>query len=204
LVIYVINNLSINGTSIHWHGLRQNYTNTNDGVVSITQCAQSPGDTFKYRMRATQYGCTWYHSHFSLQAWDGIFGGMFINGPATANYDEDAGPIIISDWFHDSVYALAAQAEISGPPTPENGLINGLNVFGDDDSSDQTGSRFELAFQSGSSYRLRLVNVAIDTFFKFMIESHTLTVIAIDLVPVVPFETTIVNIGIGKYNFSIS
>jgi FtsP/CotA-like multicopper oxidase with cupredoxin domain len=198
LVIHVINNLNINGTSIHWHGLRQNYTNQNDGVVSITQCAQAPGDTYTYRFRATQYGTTWYHSHFSLQAWDGVFGSFVINGPATANYDVDAGPIIVSDWFHESVYGLAAEAEVSGPPTPENGLINGSNIFGDDGSADQTGSRFELDFQTGTSYRLRLINVAIDTHWKFMIDNHTLTVIAIDLVPVVPFTVDIVSIGIGK------
>ncbi|KAJ4344882.1 uncharacterized protein N0V89_012627 [Didymosphaeria variabile] len=198
LVIHVINNLNINGTSIHWHGLRQNYTNPNDGVVSVTQCAQAPGDTFTYRMRATQYGTSWYHSHFSLQAWDGIFGSIVINGPATANYDVDAGPIIIADWFHETVYSLAQVAATGGPPTPENGLINGTNVFGDDGADNQTGSRFELDFEPGTSYRLRLINVAIDSFWKFSIDNHTLTVIAVDLVPIVPFTTDVVSIGIGE------
>ena len=27
-----------------------------------------PGQTGTYRFRATQYGSTWYHSHYSLQA----------------------------------------------------------------------------------------------------------------------------------------
>lgn len=198
LVIHVKNSLSINGTSIHWHGLRQNHTNQNDGVVSITQCAQAPGDTYTYRFRATQYGTTWYHSHFSLQAWDGVFGSIVINGPATANYEVDAGPIIIADWFHQSVYSLAAQARTGGPPTPQNGLINGTNVYGADGADNQTGSRFTMDFTSGTSYRLRLINVAIDSFWKFMIDNHTLTVIAIDLVPVEPFTTKIVSIGIGK------
>ncbi|KAL1595973.1 laccase, multicopper oxidase, benzenediol:oxygen oxidorectuctase [Paraconiothyrium brasiliense] len=199
LVIHIINNLSINGTSIHWHGLRQNYTNPNDGVVSVTQCAQAPGDTFTYRMRATQYGTTWYHSHFSLQAWDGIFGSIVINGPATANYDVDAGPIIIADWFHETVYSLQQQAATGGPPTPENGLINGTNVFGEDGADNQTGSRFELDFEPGTSYRLRLINVAIDSFWKFSIDNHTLTVIAVDLVPIVPFTTDVVSLGIGMF-----
>ena len=202
LIIHVTNHLDVNGTSIHWHGLRQNFTNGNDGVVSITQCAQAPGDTFTYRMRATQYGTTWYHSHFSLQAWDGVFGAMVINGPATQNYAEDAGPIIIADWFHQSVYQKASEAETTGPPTPQNGLINGLNVYGEDGADNQTGSRYELNFEPGSSYRLRLINVAIDSFFKFMIDNHTLTVIAIDLVPIVPFETNIINLGIGKHHDS--
>ena len=115
------NNLvnSQNGTSIHWHGIRQNHTNDQDGVVSITQCPTAPQDTITYTWRATQvndnsspsfqahlltllpqYGSTWYHSHFALQAWQGIFGGVVINGPATANYDEDLGMLFLNDWDH--------------------------------------------------------------------------------------------------------
>ncbi|KAJ5892097.1 uncharacterized protein N7473_008325 [Penicillium subrubescens] len=45
VVVHVTNHLfeSENGTSIHWHEIRQNYTNSNDGVVSITQCPTAPG-----------------------------------------------------------------------------------------------------------------------------------------------------------------
>jgi FtsP/CotA-like multicopper oxidase with cupredoxin domain len=51
-----------------------------------------------YTWRATQYGTTWYHSHFSLQAWEGVLGGIIINGPATSNYDEDKGVLFLNDW----------------------------------------------------------------------------------------------------------
>jgi FtsP/CotA-like multicopper oxidase with cupredoxin domain len=60
------------------------------------------------------------------------------------------------------------------------------------------GSRFKTNFKSGKSYRLRLVNTAIDTMFKFGIDNHTLTVIANDLVPIKPFTTQMINIGIGQ------
>lgn len=36
--IHVTNSLTANGTGIHWHGIRQNYTVQEDGVPSITQC----------------------------------------------------------------------------------------------------------------------------------------------------------------------
>ena len=36
--IHVTNSLTNNGTGIHWHGIRQNWTNQEDGVPSITQC----------------------------------------------------------------------------------------------------------------------------------------------------------------------
>jgi FtsP/CotA-like multicopper oxidase with cupredoxin domain len=44
VVVTVYNGLTDNGTSIHFHGIRQNYTNQADGVASITQCPTAPGD----------------------------------------------------------------------------------------------------------------------------------------------------------------
>jgi hypothetical protein len=92
---------STNGTSIHFHGIRQNYTNQNDGVASITQCPTPPGESITYEWRALQYGSSWYHSHFALQAWQGILGGIIINGPASTNYDKDLGMLFLNDWDHD-------------------------------------------------------------------------------------------------------
>jgi len=62
-----------------------------DGVASITQCPTAPGSSTTYTWKATQYGSSWYHSHFAFQAWDGVFGPIVIQGPASANYDVDAG-----------------------------------------------------------------------------------------------------------------
>ncbi|KAI1340237.1 multicopper oxidase [Xylariaceae sp. FL0016] len=194
VTVHVTNSLttSDNGTSIHWHGIRQNYTNQYDGVSSVTQCPTAPGDSITYTWRAVQYGTTWYHSHFSLQAWEGVAGAIIINGPATANYDEDLGPILLSDWDHSTVDQLYTEAETDGPPTLDNGLINGTNVYND------TGSRFNVSFTSGTSYRLRLINGAVDSHFKFSIDNHTMQVIATDLVPITPYDTTVLDIGMGQ------
>lgn len=56
-----------NGTSIHWHGFRQLNTGHMDGVNAVTQCPIAPGEQFTYVFNATQYGTSWYHSHYSLQ-----------------------------------------------------------------------------------------------------------------------------------------
>ncbi|EPQ65769.1 Bgt-1212 [Blumeria graminis f. sp. tritici] len=192
VVVHVTNFLENNGTSIHWHGVRQNMTNYMDGVPAITQCPIALGHSFTYRWRASQYGSSWYHSHFAVQAWDGIFGGIQINGPATANYDEDKGVLILSDWSHKTAPVLALESAISGPPPQTNGLINGTNVF------NGTGSRFETNFVAGTSYRLRLINSAADTHFRFSIDDHILTVISNDFVPIVPYNTTNLSIGIGQ------
>jgi FtsP/CotA-like multicopper oxidase with cupredoxin domain len=194
VVVHVTNSLttSNNGTSIHFHGLWQKNTNDQDGVSSITQCPTAPGESMTYTWRATQHGSTWYHSHFALQAWQGVFGGIVINGPATANYDEDLGMLFLNDWDHQTVDELYLSAEMDGPPVLDNGLINGTNTFGDG------GHRYNVSFTAGTSYRIRLVNAAVDTHWKFMIDNHTMTVIASDLVPIEPYEATVVSIGMGQ------
>jgi FtsP/CotA-like multicopper oxidase with cupredoxin domain len=163
-----------------------------DGVPSVTQCPTAPGESITYTWRATQYGSTWYHSHFALQAWEGVLGGIIINGPATANYENDMGVLFLNDWTHQTADAVYTRAETSGPPTLDNGLLNGTNVYGD------LGSRFNMTVTEGESHRIRLVNGAIDTHFKFMIDDHNLTVIAMDLVPIVPYTTTYLSIGMGQ------
>ncbi|KAJ5898494.1 hypothetical protein N7504_008782 [Penicillium tannophilum] len=201
VVVHLTNSLPDdvkNGTSIHFHGIRQLHTNQNDGVVSITQCPTAPNSTITYKWRAMQYGTTWYHSHIGLQAWEGLFGGIVINGPASANYDEDKGVIILNDWDINTVDELFDTAQLDGPPTLDNGLINGTNVFGEDGYANQTGTRFNTSFTEGTSYRLRLVNAACDTHFKFMIDNHTMTVIANDLVPITPYKTNVLNIAMGQ------
>jgi hypothetical protein len=164
-----------------------------DGVVSITQCPTAPGSTVTYKWRAMQYGTTWYHSHIGLQAWEGLFGGIVIHGPASENYDKDLGVMFLNDWDISTVDELYDYAQSEGPPTLDNGLINGTNVYGSDEGN-QTGWRWNTTFAEGTSYRLRLVNAAVDTHFKFIVDNHTLTVIANDLVPIQPYETTVLDI----------
>ncbi|KAI9836049.1 MAG: hypothetical protein M1819_001660 [Sarea resinae] len=192
VVVHVTNSLTYNGTGIHFHGVRQNYTNQMDGVPSITQCPLAPGETYTYTWKATQYGSSWYHSHYSLQAWEGIFGGIVIHGPATANYDTDLGSLFLNDWSHETADALYSEAATSGSPTLDNGLINGTNTY------DDGGSRFETTFEEGRTYLIRLVNAGIDSHFKFSLDNHTMTVIATDFVPIVPYTTEVLSIGMGQ------
>ncbi|CAM1511320.1 Fc.00g088330.m01.CDS01 [Cosmosporella sp. VM-42] len=200
VIVHVANNLkdSHNGTSIHFHGMRQNFTNSQDGVSSITECPSPPGSSVTYKFRATQYGTSWYHSHFALQTYDGVFGGVIINGPASANYDEDAGMIMLNDWAHLTVDNLQPGEEIHGPPSLDNGLINGMNVYNNDGASNQTGERFEISMESNKTYRLRFVNGAMDSLFRLSVDSHVMKVIAVDFVPIIPYETDSVNLGIGQ------
>ena len=85
VIVYVTNNLASakNGSSIHFHGIRQNYTNPNDGGVSITQ-------SLRHRLKprltnGVPPSIARRDSRIGLQAWEGVFGGIVINGLATAN-----------------------------------------------------------------------------------------------------------------------
>ncbi|KAL4899005.1 hypothetical protein BDW74DRAFT_171840 [Aspergillus multicolor] len=198
LVIHVTNGLEHNGTAVHWHGIWQRGTNGYDGVPGVTQCPIAPGSTYTYRFRATQYGTSWYHSHFSLQLADGLYGPLIIHGPASADYDVDLGPLFLSDWYHESAFILWEEsARYGGFPVrksvvPVGGLINGSSVY------DGGGKRTEIQVEKGKEYRLRLIDSSVDGWMKFSIDGHRLTVIAADLVPIVPYTTDAVILTSGQ------
>lgn len=149
-------------------------------------------DIDKQEFHVTQYGSSWYHSHFSLQYADGLYGGLILNGPATADYDEDLGMLSLGDWSHTPAFTLWDSAKSGGPPTLENGLINGTNTYND------AGAKFETVFEAGKKYRFRVVNVAIDGHFQFSVDGHELTVIGNDLVPIVPYTTDALFVSMGQ------
>lgn len=198
VVVHVTNSVQDNGTSIHFHGVRQFYTNQMDGVASVTQCPIAPGQTYTYTWRADTYGSSWYHSHFSLQAWNGVFGGIIINGPSSAPYDEDLGSLFLNDWdvlTADQMYI----SQLIDPWTPQfdSGLLNCTNIY-DYGNGTQVGKRLELEFVPGKRYRLRLINAAMHADFKFSVDGHNMTIIANDFVPIQPVTSNFVSINTGQ------
>lgn len=208
IVVHVTNNIKTNGSTIHWHGVRQLNNNANDGTPGVTQCPIAPGTSMTYRFHADQYGTTWYHSHFSFQYTNGLYGPLIINGPATADYDEDLGAVFITDWDHetaDQTWATIADLNVTFNGS-DTGLINGmntgnctaLNATKADPNCLSDGKKFELRFEQGKKYRLRLLNVAMEDWVQFSIDNHTLTVIAMDFVPIVPYQTNSIFIDMGQ------
>lgn len=155
-----------------------------------------------YDFQVTQYGSTWYHSHFSLQYAEGMFGGMVLNGPASSDYDEDLGLMFLTDWSHTEAFALWHTVKDAGPPTMENGLINGTNTFDCSASTDTrcigNGTKWETVFQTGKKYLFRVVNAGTDSHFEFSVDGHNLTVIGNDMVPIVPYTTNALSVSIGQ------
>ena len=68
----------------------------------------------------------------SSQYGDGIIGPIVFDGPASANYDEDLGPYMFTDWYYQTAFQIGSISSQNlqrnnGPPSADNLLINGTN-----------------------------------------------------------------------------
>ncbi|KAI1145519.1 multicopper oxidase-domain-containing protein [Nemania diffusa] len=204
--VHVRNNIDApkEGTAIHWHGLSQRNTPWFDGVPSIQQCPIAPGKTFIYRFQAEEYGTSWWHAHYSGQYMDGAFGPMIFYGPQHFNYDIDLGPILLTDYTHTEYFSyLLALYHIPPDFLPiENNLINGKMPFDCSLSNDTVctsgASRSVFKFESGKTHLLRLINAGNSGIQKFSIDNHDLLVVANDFIPIQPYRTKVITLGVGQ------
>ncbi|KAF7908721.1 uncharacterized protein EAF01_004476 [Botrytis porri] len=208
--VRVTNNITDNGKeglSLHWHGQPQKLSPWADGVPSVSQCPIAPGSSFTYEFRAESFGTSWYHSHFSAQYNDGLFGPLVIYGPNHVDYDIDLGPVMLSDYLHQSYRSMVAGVATKVPNGPifphvDNNLINGKGSFNCNSTlsgtctPDAGFSKFK--FTKGKTHRLRLINSGSAGTQKFSIDGHRLQVTTVDYVPIVPYTTNVVTLGIGQ------
>lgn len=120
-----------------------------------------------------------------------------INGPSTANYDEDLGPFTVSDWYYQPIAArsyLASRVPGRAITLADNGLINGTMVS----KGGKSGKYGVTKMQRGKRYRLRLINVSSDNSFMVSLDGHPFEVITADLVPVKPVTRSWVFLGVGQ------
>ena len=52
-------------------------------------------------------------------------------------------------------------------------------------------------FQTGKTHRLRLINAGAEGIQRFTIDNHTMTVMANDFVPIRPYDTKVVTLGVS-------
>ncbi|KAI9892924.1 MAG: hypothetical protein M1814_001083 [Vezdaea aestivalis] len=199
--ITVRNHLWWNGTTVHWHGIRQLNSVEMDGVNAVTQCPIAPGQEFTYKFKAIQYGSSWYHSHYSLQYPDGMAGPMTIYGPSSSGYDYAIEPFLMTDWNHRSAFQdWSYSVPQRQRPKMTNILINGKGRFISKNPKFPVGQppRYTQVFERGKRYLLRLINTSLDTTFVFSIDGHNVSVIGADFVPIEPYNTSSVLVGIGQ------
>ncbi|KAH6624308.1 Cupredoxin [Chaetomium sp. MPI-SDFR-AT-0129] len=212
--ITLVNNITgpEEGAALHWHGIRQVGTPWMDGVPSASQCPLAPGESFQYRFRADEFGSSFWHSHVGSQYSGGAYGAIIIHGPQHPHdhYDEDLGPVFLTDWYHDT-YQVVTEGVVGLPapltqPYSDNNLINGLmpfdctnpniTIFNRTCSDNAPYAVFK--FTKGKTYRLRLMNIGSQGMQRFTIDGMKMKVITQDFIPVVPYETDVVTLGIGQ------
>lgn len=205
--VTVINNLENEGTAVHWHGMLQTGTNDQDGVPGITQCPIAPGQNYTYSFRASLYGTSWYHAHYSAQYVSGLYGAMIIHGPTdNAPYDIDLGPVLLADYYYRDYYSVVKDVMGNDSskiiPKSDNNLINGKGVTDctrvNSSSCTPNAGLARFRFQPGKVHRLRLINAGAEGIQKFSIDHHPMRVMAVDFVPVTPYTTNIVTLGVGQ------
>ncbi len=207
IIVHVTNNYTQNGTTVHWHGIRQLGSNEMDGVNGVTQCPIPYGSNYTYTFKATQYGHTWYHSHYSLQYPDGVAGPLVIHGPTSADWDIDLGPILVADWIHDTAFsAFDCEAHecksVMSPPRADSIVVNGLGHYRS--GGTVTGSYYNITFTPGKKHLLRLINGSCGSNFIFSIDNHTMNVVASDLVAMENFTTDYLFLGIGRHLYHMT
>ena len=192
---------------MHWHGILHKASQWTDGVPGITSTPIPPGDSYTYSFKADLYGTSWYHSHYSAQYAGGIWGPMIIHGPTNVPYDVDLGPIPLNDFYHRDYHSVVQ--DVMGTdlskirPASDNNLIAGKMNFDCSSVTDGTKctndaglAKFKVA--SGKTYRMRLINTSAQAIQKFSIDNHTMTVMANDFVPIKPYNTTVVTLGVSR------
>jgi FtsP/CotA-like multicopper oxidase with cupredoxin domain len=120
---------------------------------------------------------------------------VIVHGPSTANWDEEFAPIMVHEWHHANSYD-AFHESLSSPSPPKADLIT-LNGIGRNNELG-TGSYFQTTFEKDKKYLLRITNSAVDFHFHFSIDNHMLQVVSVDYVPIKPFWTNSLSVGIGQ------
>ncbi|KAJ2449274.1 ferroxidase fet3 [Coemansia sp. RSA 2336] len=192
LALTVHNSLN-HSTSIHAHGILQTGSNYMDGAAMVTQCGIPPGDTFTYEIYLNQTGTYWLHGHDHDELADGLRTPLIIRDKQSP-YDYDGEYVLgLEDWYDASFQErmdLTTDPTKPFPPPPSYpyALINGANA----------NFTKPMVFVPGSTYRVRLVNMAATEWFKFSMPGHEMFVIEADGVYSDPFAIAAMTIGPGQ------
>lgn len=177
-----------------------------------------------YSFKAELYGSTWcvftklygrrqavltvnrYHTHYSAQYAGGAVGPMVIYGPSNQGADIDIGPVMLNDWYRDdymtSIRGLMNPLSQGGPKLPlaNSNLINGKMRYPCSKANVPcvTADYARFNFTVGKNHRLRLINTGSNAVQKFSIDGHKMQVIANDFMPIKPYNTSMIALGVGQ------
>ncbi|KAL9931360.1 hypothetical protein V8E36_009757 [Tilletia maclaganii] len=213
--------------SLHWHGVGVRGTPRADGAVGFNALPIAPGGEhiYEFVLGKADAGTHWWHSHLGMSRADGLWGFLVVHDAASdatlaqalahsskqvVGHRLDSNPtrpwdgeqlLALGDHFHKpapvSLGWYLSRFSIGREPVPDNGLINGYNIF---DCSRllyegltcraERGRMTESLVEPGRTYRLRIVNTGAIGVQTFSIDNHNLTVIEADGTLVEPFTVS--------------
>lgn len=203
--ITVINEIVDDITTVHWHGMFQRGTPFSDGVINVTQCPiynTSGLNQMVYTFIPDRPGTFWYHGHVHEQYLDGLFGALIVHDPAEAGMYASAGARYVQDspeWIFQisDYYAQLATAMVPGylspasdgdEPMPDAYIVNGKF----------TRSLSIAAKRAQGPIRVRVINTAGFSMFKFSIDGLPMTIIELDGEPVTPVDVSSFSMNVAQ------
>lgn len=214
IYLHVSNQMNDEPVSFHMHGLFYPNNTFDDGASSISVCPIPAGANYTYKVPIgeNEFGTYWYHSHWSTQYADGVFGPVILHSSKEdanlTSYDADR-VYVINDYYYENANTLLDQYLIpdneNSEPTPDAGLISGtysqtsayLTLH-----DNTTAFKTAIYYDPDLIYRVRVVNTGFFLPFEFSVDEHKLTLVEIEGTLIEPFETDYVDIAVGeRYSF---
>ncbi|KAF5360046.1 hypothetical protein D9758_007627 [Tetrapyrgos nigripes] len=189
--------------TIHWHGLFQMRTASEDGPAFVNQCPVSPQHSYTYDIPLNgQAGTFWYHSHLSSQYVDGLRGPFVVydaEDPHLSLYDVDDENTVITlaDWYHLPGVGIEEKYLFESPfhePVPDTGLINGVGRY--NGGPQVPWARINV--EQGKRYRFRVINISGYAAFTFSVDNHDLKIIEADGISHEPVDVEGFEILVGQ------
>lgn len=214
IFLHVRNQMEDEPVSFHLHGLFYPNNTFDDGASSINTCPIPPKGNYTYKIPVgeNEYGTYWYHSHWSTQYADGIYGPVILHSPKEdanlTSYDADR-VYVANDYYYQNADTLLDDYLVpdneNSEPTPDAGLISGTYsqasnylTLMDNGTAYKTATYYDPKL----TYRIRVVNVGFFLPFKFSIDEHTLSLVEVEGTLIEPFETDYVDVSVGeRYSF---
>jgi CopA family copper-resistance protein len=223
----LINALSDEQTSIHWHGLILPFQM--DGVPGVSFPGVDPGQRFTYEFPVRQAGTYWYHSHSGLQEQSGLYGPLVID-PAGADpiASDREHVVMLSDHSQLHPHAIFRRLKLQGgyfnyQKQTLSDLLRGKGQTAGErrewgamrmdpsDVADVTGSTYTYLvnghgpadnwtglFRPGERVRLRIINASAMTTFNLRIPGLRMTVVGCDGLTVRPVTVDEFQIGVAE------
>jgi FtsP/CotA-like multicopper oxidase with cupredoxin domain len=161
-------------TTIHWHGLRQDYRD--DGVPDVSQAPVQPGRQHTYTLRFPDAGVFWYHPHVreDRQQDLGLYGVIIVE-PADGAWpaaDKEA-VLVLDDLLLDDAGRIVPHGRNAANFALMGRYGNAMLTNGKE--------RERITLDAPGNLRLFIVNAANVRPFNFSIKGATLRVIGGDI-----------------------